>query len=131
MAGELGFRNPIPTFTAVRYAGLFAEYTNNVSTSNGKSGYLTGLTFGDEKVVEKCQWNFRGSWRRLEKNAAPDILPDSNFYFGYTGVTGYTAQLRYGLLKNVNFTTTYFRAFQISGPGKPENLFQTDMNFKF
>jgi len=131
MAGELGFRNPIPAFTPIRYAGLFAEYTNNVSTSNGKSGYLTGLTFGDEKVVEKCQWNFRGSWRRLEKNAAPDILPDSNFYFGYTGVTGYTAQLRYGLLKNVNFTTTYFRAFQISGPGKPSNLFHTDMNFKF
>ena len=131
MAGELGFRNPVPAFTQVRYAGLFAEYTNNVSTSNGKSGYLTGLTFGDEKVVEKCQWNFRGSWRRLEKNAAPDILPDSNFYFGDTGVTGYTAQFRYGLLKNVNFTTTYFRAFQISGPGKPANLFQTDMNFKF
>jgi hypothetical protein len=131
MAGELGFRNPVPAFTPIRYAGLFAEYTNNVSTSNGKSGYLTGLTFGDEKVVEKCQWNFRGSWRRLEKNAAPDILPDSNFYFGDTGVTGYTAQFRYGLLKNVNFTTTYFRAFQISGPGKPANLFQTDMNFKF
>jgi hypothetical protein len=131
MAGELGFRNPIPAFTPIRYAGLFAEYTNNISTSNGKSGYLTGLTFGDEKVVEKCQWNFRGSWRRLEKNAAPDILPDSNFYFGYTGVKGYTAQFRYGLLKNVNFTTTYFRAFQISGPGKPLNLFHTDMNFKF
>ena len=70
MAGELGFKNPVPAFTPIRYAGLFAEYTNNVSTSNGKSGYLTGLTFGDEKVVEKCQWNFRGSWRHLEESLA-------------------------------------------------------------
>jgi polyhydroxyalkanoate synthesis regulator phasin len=131
MTGELGYKNPISGFPAIRYAGLFGEYTNNVSASNGKSGYLTGLTFGDEKVVEKAQWNFKGSWRRLEKNAVPDILPDSDFYFGDTGVSGYMLQFRYGLLKNINFTSTYFRAEQISGPGKPENLIQTDLNFKF
>ena len=89
MTGEMGLKNPIPGFAPIRYAGLFGEYTNNISTSNGKSGYLTGLTFGDEKVVEKGQWYFRGSWRRLEKNAVPDILPDSDFYFGDTGVSGY------------------------------------------
>jgi hypothetical protein len=131
MTGEVGFRNPIPAFSPIRYAGLFGEYTNNISTSSGKSGYLSGLTFGDEKVADKGQWNFRGSYRRLEKNAVPDILPDSNFYFGDTGVAGYTLQFRYGLMKNVNFTTTYFRAGQIQGPAQMENLFQSDLNFKF
>jgi len=131
MTGEVGLKNPIPGFAPIRYAGLFGEYTNNVATSNGKSGYLTGLTFGDEKVVEKGQWFFRGDWRRLEKNAVPDILPDSDFYFGDTGVSGYVLQFRYGLWKNINLQTKYFRAEQISGPGKPENLIQTDLNFKF
>jgi len=131
MTGEMGLKNPIPGFAPIRYAGLFGEYTNNISTSNGKSGYLTGLTFGDEKVVEKGQWFFRGDWRRLEKNAVPDILPDSDFYFGDTGVSGYVLQFRYGLWKNINLQTKYFRAEQISGPGKPENLIQTDLNFKF
>ena len=131
MTGELGFKNPIHAVPQIRYAGVFGEYTNNVATSNGKSGYLSGLTFGDEKVVDKGQWYFKGSYRRLEKNAVPDILPDSDFYFGNTGVAGYTLQFRYGLMKNVNFNTTYFRAGQIQGPAKMENLFQTDLNFKF
>ena len=131
MTGELGFRNPIHAVPQIRYAGVFGEYTNNVATSNGKSGYLSGLTFGDEKVVDKGQWYFKGSYRRLEKNAVPDNLPDSDFYFGNTGVAGYTLQFRYGLMKNVNFNTTYFRAGQIQGPAKMENLFQTDLNFKF
>jgi len=131
MTGEMGLKNPIPGFAPIRYAGLFGEYTNNVATSNGKSGYLTGLTFGDEKVVEKGQWYFRGSWRRLEKNAVPDILPDSDFYFGDTGVSGYELVFRYGLWKNINLQTKYVRGEQISGPSEPENLIQTDLNFKF
>ena len=131
MTGEVGLKNPIPGFKAIRYAGLFGEYTNNVATSNGKSGYLTGLTFGDEKVVDKGQWYFRGNWRRLEKNAVPDILPDSEFYFGDTGVSGYELVFRYGLWKNINIQSRYVRSEQLSGPAEPANLIQTDLNFKF
>jgi hypothetical protein len=131
VTGEMGLKNPIPGFAPIRYAGLFGEYTNNISTSNGKSGYLTGLTFGDEKVVDKGQWYFRGSWRRLERNAVPDILPDSDFYFGETGVSGYELAFRYGLWKNINLQTKYIRGERISSPSDPENLIQTDLNFKF
>ena len=131
MAGEVGIKNPIPSFAPIRYAGVFGEYVNNVATSNGKSGYLTGLTFGDEKVVEKGQWYFRGNWRRLERNAVPDTFPDSEFYFGDTGVSGYELVFRYGLWKNINLQTRYVRSEQISGPAEPANLIQTDLNFKF
>ena len=124
-------KNPIPGFAPIRYAGVFGEYVNNVATSNGKSGYLTGLTFGDEKVVEKGQWFFKGSYRRLEKNAVPDILPDSDFYFGDTGVAGYELAFRYGLMKNINLNTRFLRAGFISGPAEMGNLIQTDLNFKF
>jgi len=131
MTGEVGLKNPIPGFAPIRYAGVFGEYVNNVATSNGKSGYLTGLTFGDEKVAEKGQWSFRGEWRRLERNAVPDILPDSDFYFGDTGVSGYVLQFKYGLWKNIYMQTKYVRGEQISGPAEPANLIQTDLNFKF
>jgi hypothetical protein len=131
MTGEVGLKNPIPGFALIRYAGVFGEYSNNVSSSDGKSGYLTGLTFGDEKVVEKGQWYFRGNWRRLEANAVPDILPDSEFYFGETGVSGYELVFRYGLWKNINLQTRYVRSEQLHGPADPANLIQTDLNFKF
>ena len=131
MTAEVGLRNPISWLAPIRYAGLFGEYSNNVATSNGKTGYLTGFIFGDEKVVDKGQWYFKGNWRRLEKNAVPDILPDSEFYFGDTGVSGYELVFRYGLRKNINVQTRYMRSEQISGPADPANLIQTDLNFKF
>ena len=61
----------------------------------------------------------------------PDILPDSEFYFGETGVSGYELVFRYGLWKNINLQTRYVRSEQISGPADPANLIQTDLNFKF
>lgn len=131
MTGEVGFKNPFSWFVPIHYAGLFGEYSNNVATSEGKTGYLTGFIFGDEKVVDKGQWYFKGNWRRLEKNAVPDILPDSEFYFGDTGVSGYELVFRYGLWKNINLQTRYVRSEQISGSADPANLIQTDVNFKF
>ncbi len=131
LTGEVGLRNPIPAVRQIRYAGLFGEYSNNVATSDGKTGYLIGLKFGDEKVVEKGQWYFKSNWRRLEKNAVPDILPDSEFYFGDTGVSGYELAFRYGLWKNINMQTRYVRSEQIGSPADPANLIQTDLNFKF
>jgi hypothetical protein len=46
-------------------------------------------------------------------------------------VSGYELVFRYGLWKNINLQTKYVRGEQLSGPSEPENLIQTDLNFKF
>jgi len=129
MTGELGFKNPLHNM--VNYAALFGEFTHNTAVSRNNNGFMTGFYFGDEKVTDKKQWQFRYSFRRLEANADLDVLPDSDFYGGATGAYGHKATFQFGLMKNVWYEMNYYRTELISSPEKPENVLQTDLNFKF
>ena len=129
MTGELGFKNPI--HNTVNYAALFGEFTHNTAASKRNNGFMTGFYFGDEKVTNKGQWQFKYSFRRLESDADLDVLPDSDFYGGSTGAYGHKATFQYGLMKNVWYEMNYFRSEKLSSPKDPENLLQTDLNFKF
>jgi hypothetical protein len=129
MTGELGFKNPLHNM--VNYAALFGEFTHNTAVSGNNNGFMTGFYFGDEKVTDKKQWQFRYSFRRLEANADLDVLPDSDFYGGATGAYGHKATFQFGLMKNVWYEMNYYRTELIKSPEKPENVLQTDLNFKF
>jgi polyhydroxyalkanoate synthesis regulator phasin len=129
MTGEVGFKNPVHNM--VNYAALFGEFTHNTAASKRNNGFMTGFYFGDEKVTDKKQWQFKYSFRRLEADADLDVLPDSDFYGGATGVYGHKATIQYGLMKNVWYEMNYFRSEKLDSPKNPENIIQTDLNFKF
>jgi hypothetical protein len=129
MTGELGFKNPI--HNTVNYAALFGEFTHNTAASKRNNGFMTGFYFGDEKVTEKGQWQFKYSFRRLETDADMDVFPDSDFYDGATGVYGHKGTIQYGLWKNVWYEMNYFRSEKLNSPKNPENVVQTDLNIKW
>ncbi len=128
MNGELGFKNPFHNL--MNYAALFGEFTHNTSAKKNY-GFLTGFYFGDEKATDKGKWQFRYFYERLESDANLDVMPNSNFYGGATGVYGHKVTFDYGLMKNVWVEWNYYRVEKIQSPKQPENVLQTDLNFKF
>jgi hypothetical protein len=129
MAGELGFKGPFRG--AVPYCALIAEYAHNTHPSSNNNAYLTGFYFGQEKVRERGQWQVKYMWRRIERDAVPDFLPESEFYAGSTDVQGSKLAFQYGLMKNVWMGLNYYRAGKIHGDSEVQNMMQTDLNLRF
>ncbi len=131
----IGFKKPFAGVTYlgdyVRYAGVFANGVFNPFPDKDRTGGLIGCVIGDEKVSKKGQWQAKGSYRYLERDAWPDFLPDSDFYYGGTNVMGPEVILEYGLMDNVVLAFDYYNCKNIDGPGRPLNLWQFDVNWKF
>lgn len=71
------------------------------------------------------------SYRRLEKDAWPDVFPDSDFHGGDTNVRGHEAIVNFALWKNIWLALDYYRSQRIVDLKQKENLFQFDFNVKF
>jgi hypothetical protein len=117
---------------AVNYVGLFGEYIQNQDPDDKENGYIVGVKVGDKKVKGQGDWQVKGSYRKLEKDALLDVLPDSDFYSGKTGVKGYEAVIEYGLKKNLILGLDYYKTENITTAAPiEEELFQVDLVFKF
>ncbi|MFA5059361.1 MAG: putative porin [Candidatus Omnitrophota bacterium] len=133
--GNNGFFNDIG-FDQIAFLG---EYVKNVAdmVDEHNDGYLLGARIGAKKVSGPRQWQLGYNFRRLERNAFLDNLPDSDFYGGGTHVQGHEVEFAYGLSKNVSLNLDYYRAAPIGGEeidtrqAKVENIIQADLNFKF
>ena len=124
---ELGFKlsGPVP------FMGVFGQYVNS-DASDDDSGYLAGVKFGDKKVKEFGQWQVKYNYRRLEKDAWPDFLPDSDFYGGETDVKGNEIEVTFGLAKNVTIGLDYYKTEQIDRkPTIEEDVLQLDLVLKY
>jgi hypothetical protein len=124
---ELGFKlsGPVP------FVGVFGQYVNS-DASDDDSGYLVGVKFGDKKVKEFGQWQVKYNYRRLEKDAWPDFLPDSDFYDGETDVKGNEIEVTFGLAKNVTIGLDYYKTEQIDRePTIEEDVLQLDLVLKY
>ena len=93
--------------------------------------YLVGFKFGDKKVKDWAQWQFKYNWRRIEQDAWLDILPDSDFFDGDTGVQGHEFIFVFGLAKNLTLGFDYYLAETIGSPNRNQDLLQIDLIFKF
>jgi hypothetical protein len=129
IATELGIKNPFAT--PLPYAALFGEYLQNYDPAKDNEGFLMGWKLGHEKVKEKRQWQVSYMYRQMERDAWPDIFPDSDFYEGETNVRGHEGIIKYGLNKNVAFVLDYYHSENIRGKRHTENLLQVDMEFNF
>ncbi|MFT5170923.1 MAG: hypothetical protein ACI9BD_000695, partial [Candidatus Marinamargulisbacteria bacterium] len=83
---------------------VFSEIVLNSEPNKGNLGGFIGVRFGDKKVNEKGLWQFTGSYRYLQQDAWPDILPDAHSYGGQTGIKGFEMIFDYGLSENVKAT---------------------------
>jgi hypothetical protein len=122
ISGEVGlkglFGNSIRT-------SLVAEWVNNGDTdSNQNSGYLLGLK------VSGGPWSASYNYVDLERNAWPDILPDSDRFDGLTGTKGHEITLSYTLMKNVAIGIDYY-AVENSVFNENQDLLQLDLNVSF
>jgi hypothetical protein len=124
---ELGMKlsGPVP------FVGIFGQYVNS-DASDDDLGYLAGIKFGHKKVKKFGQWQVKYNYRRLEKDAWPDFLPDSDFYNGETDVQGNEIEFIFGLAKNVTLGVDYYKAEQIDRePNIEEDLIQVDLVVKY
>jgi len=124
---ELGmkFSGPVP------FVGIFGQYVNS-DASDDDLGYLAGIKFGHKKVKKFGQWQVKYNYRRLEKDAWPDFLPDSDFYNGETDVQGNEIEFIFGLAKNITLGLDYYKAEQIDRePSIEEDLIQVDLVLKY
>jgi len=131
LSGEIGHKNPFG-FDFIPYVGLFGEYVNNPDAKDDDKGYIAGLRVGHQGMRKFGDWSFEYSYRKLEKDAWPDVFPDSDFHGGETDTKGHEAIFNFALLKNLWLTADYYRTRRIHTPPKQtEDLFQLDLNLKF
>ena len=132
---EIGFQEPLGTngvFAQLPYVGVFGDYIHNPDPPSGdRDGWLIGGKIGYAKVGKSKEWQAKYMYRKLEKDAWLDVLPDSDFYGGATDVKGHEVVFEYGLMDNVIFAMDYYNAQRLSGDKRTENLFQADVTFKF
>ncbi|MBN2419923.1 MAG: putative porin [Deltaproteobacteria bacterium] len=115
----------------IPYIGLFGEYVRSDADMDD-TGWLAGIKFGDKKVSEFGDWQFKYNYRKLEKEAWLDFWPDSDFYDGETGVKGSEFEFVMGLSKHVTFGLDYYRSKAIDRDfGENERLLQADLIVKF
>jgi hypothetical protein len=127
---EIGFKMP-EKIKYVETLSLFGQYVNSGADSNNK-GVLYGFSFGDKSVKEAKDWQVKVNYRKLEKDAWADFMPDSDFYNGATDVKGMEYELTIGLAKNITLGLDYYNAKPIlSNPNRKENLLQADVVVKF
>jgi len=81
-------------------------------------------------MKEKGKWQVRYIRRRLEKDAWPDIFPDSDAYDGMTGVEGDEVVVALSIAKGVIVTLDYCYMKLIDGSSE-ERLLQADLLIKF
>jgi hypothetical protein len=128
--GEIGFKLP-ESMKYVETLSLFGQYVDSDADSNNK-GYLYGFSFGDKSVKEAKDWQVKINYRKLEKDAWTDFMPDSDFYNGATDVKGMEYELTVGLAKNITLGLDYYHAKPILGnTSRKEGLFQADLVVKY
>jgi hypothetical protein len=128
LSAELGFTNVLGDI--MPYIGLIGEYVHNFDPDDANAGFLAGIKFGHKRIREHGQWQVQYLYRRLEQDAWPDILPDSDFLNGETNTAGHEVIVTYGVWKYVEVGLDYYRAEEIMGSRK-QDLFQFDVVFRF
>ena len=133
---EIGIKNPFGGLNLpvdIPYLKFFGEYVDNTQVSNSNTGYAGGLQFGSEKISGWGDWQFKYIYAQLEKDAIPDILPDSDRYGGRTALRSHEGIVTVGLSKNTSLGIDYYYNERIATKAnqKPEHLLQVDWLFKF
>jgi hypothetical protein len=116
------------------YVGLYGEYVHNPDPSTGNNAYLAGIKFGYKSIKEFGRWKVSYDYRREGRDAVPDMLPESDFFNGYTAVYGSKATFTFGLGKNIYTALNYFNGHSADASvtsNKRWDVVQVDMGMSF
>lgn len=101
--------NIYPPSPFIQKVTLFGQYINSDADKDNK-GYLYGIAFGSKKIQKLGDWEFKYNYRKLEADAWPDSLPDSDIYGGSTNIKGHEFELTLGIAKNVTIGFDYYKS---------------------
>jgi hypothetical protein len=137
LALEVGLDNPLDNLgidlAPIKYLGLFGAFSNNVDITDNANAWIAGTKFGAKSVAKFGDWQLRYAYKKLEKDAILDVLPNDDFYGGKTSTCGNECFFEFGLAKGTSTLLNYYhtRAFGGNTTHKPEDHFMLDFNFKF
>ncbi|MFW6134781.1 MAG: putative porin [Elusimicrobiota bacterium] len=115
-------------FKDIILSSLFGEVINNLDPEEYNLGYLGGIK------LKKGKASLKYMYRKLEKDAWPDIFPDSDSYGGKTGVEGSEIILGCKLTNKISAGIDYYMMNNIdenSDNVKTQHLVQADLKIKF
>ena len=121
----------------IEHAAIFGDYIYNVDSGEDLNevddgyGWALGARFGDKKVTNWGQWQMKYIYAHLEKDAFPDIFPDSERYTGATDMRGHEVIAELGINKNTTVGLDYYQTKRLRASEATEHLFQGDIVFKF
>ena len=110
---------------------IFGEWVRAFDSDTDETGWMLGISFGDAKVAALGDWRFRYNYRRLEADAWPEFLPDSDHLFGATNVKGSEFEFALGLAGRVNVSVDYYSHAEFLGTAIAQDLLQIDLNLKW
>ena len=110
---------------------LFGDFVHNPDPSDNANGWAFGIGLGKAKLNIPGDWQIKVLKTRLERDAWPDFLPDSDRLAGGTNVEGLEYILEYVWKKNVTFGIDYYQTDTIVGTRNREHILQADVVFKF
>lgn len=122
LAGEIGLKD---LFGEGSRASIVADWVNNTDTASSEdTGYLIGAK------TSRGAWSLYYNYMRLEQNAWPDVLPDSDRFSGLTGIKGHEIAVGYDLMKNVAVGIDYY-AIKSLLTDTSQDLLQLDLSVRF
>ena len=130
-SAELGMKD---IFIAGKQVSIFTDYImNDESGVDEDTGVAVGFKFGDAKVKDRHQWQFKYVNVDLEQDAFLASYPDSDRFGGDTGVESHEFEFKYGLAKNIHLGLDYYDSERDSPSfdDDEEKLFQADIVFKY
>lgn len=110
---------------------LFGEWVTNFDADEDDSGWLAGISLGSSKVAGFGDWELKYNYRRLEADAWPEFLTDSDHFFGATNVKGNELEFIWGVAKGVNLSLDYYGDVKFLGTDITQDLVQIDLNLKW
>ena len=115
----------------IPYLGVFGEYVHTFEPDDDETGWLAGVLVGHKELKDFGQWRFKYNYRRLERDAWPDFLPDSDFLFGATNVKGSEVEFSFGLTSHVTIGLDYYFDNKFINTDIEQDLLQIDLLTKW
>jgi hypothetical protein len=109
----------------------FGELVRASDPDDDNLGWLAGVKFGDRQLDRLWAWQFSYNYRRLERDAWPEFLQDSDFLFGATGVKGGEYEFRIGLGAGTSIAIDYYDNNKFLGSDIEQDLLQLDLNLSW
>lgn len=109
-------------------ASVFFDWVDNGDPQADHTGWLAGFTLN--KAIAKGTWDFRYSFRELEKDAVLGVFTDADFSGGGTNGEGSKFNLGYMMTSKMKFDLTHFINTRGLTNGKDYQRTQFDVSFK-